>query len=233
MKPIRYIVADIETKYLDKISAKVQKEIKDRTARLLSYQPHINPIAAEARVQLLSPYYSELMSFTYMQLDSSFTPLLKGAPYMIWCKDFKDEFEMVSHIVKTFREIEKDYTVTYVGYNSLNFDFWYLVQKIMMNQILVGRRLGFANFTRYQTHPHFDMSQWLANWNPSNLTPLNVVARNYGISTKIKEDMIDSEGKFLLQELFLMEEYNKVIEYAEEDVRIETELFRMIAPYYL
>lgn len=233
MKAVRYIVLDIETKYLDKKQLKsISKEIEDRSKKLLTFAPHITPEQADMRVQLLSPYYSELLSVTYLMLDEEYEPLYPKK--YKFCNDYDNEQEFINRLLVEFVDFEERYTVTYVGFNIINFDAYYLFSKAMLNKIPSSQtRLGLFNFQRYRTHPVFDISQWLANWQASNLISLQAATRSFGIKTPTKDIMKDKQDNFLLQSLYDNGNYNTIQKYSEEDVEVTAKLFQKIAPYYL
>lgn len=241
MKPVRYIVLDIETKYLKEtrkvmkngnIDATVQLEIADRSRKLRTFAPHLKEEQATMRVQLLSPYYSEVLSATYLMLDEKFEPIYPI--FYKFCDTYYQEDDLVSTLLREFEEMEERYTITYVGFNIINFDAYYLFIKALLNEIESKKtRIGLFNFQRYRTHPVFDISQWLANWQRSNLISLQTAARSFGIKTPTKNSMKDSDGNFLLQECYLNGEYKAIQKYSEEDVEVTAKLFKAVAPYYL
>jgi predicted PolB exonuclease-like 3'-5' exonuclease len=75
---------------------------------------------------------------------------------------------------------ELDHSFTFVGFNSIGFDAYFLLTRSMYHRILPTNK-NFANLKMYQSHPHYDIMQHLGNWRWENIVSLGAACEFFGL----------------------------------------------------
>jgi len=95
-----------------------------------------------------------------------------------------DEKKVLEGFSEMLRNIQsKDYFTVFVGWNSLDFDAPIIRLRSLKHgvQVTGGAWQYFVNLKRFAKEPHFDVMQWLANWQSNAKLSLRTAAAMFNL----------------------------------------------------
>jgi predicted PolB exonuclease-like 3'-5' exonuclease len=182
---------------------------------------------AERLVAATNPFYGHVICISMYEESDRFdqpnkativaTPIkLANGLYKPAEKDLLDDFW--AYI--------KDFKGLFVGFNSLKFDAWF-VQIRSMKHGITPTNEDFLDFRQFQSYPHYDIMQHLANWAFSLRPSLDLACDFFGIPTPKEGEVKASTVSKAYQEGKIKE----IAEYAMRDVEATHEIYKITKNY--
>ena len=129
-------------------------------------------------------------------------------------------------ILKRFWEILAKFTGLFISYNGLNFDVPFILKRSMVND-LTPTNTSFLDTRRFSKHPHFDVRQILADFNPKNYVTLELACGSLGIKSP-KSGEVKAEN---VEEAYNSGRIDEIAEYCIKDVKATHSSYLIVRNY--
>jgi predicted PolB exonuclease-like 3'-5' exonuclease len=128
-------------------------------------------------------------------------------------------------LTKFWDILSKVSNTTFVSFNGLKFDVNFIVLRSLHHNI-EPTNSSFLNTTKFKKYPHFDVMQWMSDWNyPA--PNLDVACTVAGVKTS-KEGEIKAKDVAKAFDAGMIKEIAK---YCEEDVRATLQVYLQLRKY--
>jgi len=136
-----------------------------------------------------------------------------------------DEKELLINFYSLLGQIPSR-AATYVHYNGLNFDVPFILRRSMYWNVPVAVN-AFLQVKKFSPKPHFDVKEWLSNWNNMNSITLELACDFFGIASP-KEGEVKASGVY---KAFKEGKLAEIAEYCMRDVKATFELYMKLKDY--
>lgn len=135
------------------------------------------------------------------------------------------EKDILQNFWEILGKLEKDRT-TFVSYNGIGFDVPFInIRSLYYN--IIPTNQAFLNLRRFQKYPHFDVMQWLANWDNMAKISLELACETMKIDNPKSGDIKAKDVAQAFKDGFI----KKIAEYCERDVKATLELYLKVKHY--
>jgi predicted PolB exonuclease-like 3'-5' exonuclease len=220
------IVWDIET--IPQISpfSPIQEE---KMANKISYyvEREMDPDEAKRLVAATNPFYGQVICISMYEVSDRFPDANKAtlvaSPKKLANGLFEPEEE---NLLIDFWDYIKNFKGTFVGFNSLKFDAWFVQVRSMKHKVYPANT-DFLDFRLFQNYPHYDVMQHLANWQFQLRPSLELACDFFGIPTPKKGEVKAST----VAEAYQQGKIKEIAEYAMRDVEATYEIYKITKDY--
>jgi len=220
------IVWDIET--IPQISpfSEIQKE---KMVNKIEYYAERGMDKEEAGrlVAATNPMFGQVICISMYELSERFPDSNKATLVASPIKVSKGLFEPEEkNLLEDFWEYIRGFRGTYVGFNSLKFDAWFVQIRSMKHQIIPTNK-DFLDFRLYQNYPHYDVMQHISNWQFSLRPSLELACDFFDVPTP-KEGEVKASS---VAEAYQQGKIKEIAEYAMRDVEATYEIYKITKNY--
>jgi predicted PolB exonuclease-like 3'-5' exonuclease len=176
------------------------------------------------RLAATNPYFGQILVISLYEISNRFP---NGFNKSIVAKKDKDTSEIdEKSLLKIWWKYIENFSGTFVGFNSLNFDAYYTIIRSMYHGITPTNK-NFLNLRKFSVWPHYDIMQHLGNWGYETRPGLEQATDFFNIKSP-KDGDIKGENVF---QAFLDGRIDEIAHYCEKDVKATYELFMLTREY--
>jgi len=210
------LVWDIETipnqSYMTPL---LQKKLESKAEKLVESRNYdkeeaINLIAST------NPFFGQVIVIGIYELSNRFP---KGYSTVI---KSSDEYVLLN----SWWNLIKEFNGTFVGFNSLNFDAYFIHVRSMYHNITPTNK-NFLNLRKFSSWPHYDIMQHLGNWGFENRPSLEQATEFFGIKSPKDGSVKASE----VYKAYKGGRLDEIADYCKRDVLATYELFKRTSLY--
>jgi len=221
------IVWDIETIPQVSLFSELQKE---KMANRIDYyveKSDMDPGEAERLVAATNPFFGQVICISMYELSDRFPSgnrsTLVAAPKQMKNGLVEPEEKI---LLEDFWDYVKGFVGTFVGFNSLRFDTWFVQVRSMKHRVEITNN-EFLDLRLYQNYPHYDVMQHMANWTMNLRPSLELACEFFGIPTP-KEGDVKADT---VAAAFQQGKIKEIAEYAMRDVEATYEIYKITKNY--
>ena len=220
------IIWDIET--IPQVSpfSEIQKE---KMANKIEYyvEKGQDPEEASRLVAATNPFYGQVICISMYEISNRF-PDSNKATLVASTKKLANGLlaPEEKNLLEDFWEYIKGFKGTFVGFNSLKFDAWFVQIRSMKHKVF-PTNTDFLDFRLYQNYPHYDVMQHMSNWAFSLRPSLELACNFFNIPTPKEGEVKASTVAAAYQQGKIKE----IAEYAMRDVEATYEIYKITKDY--
>ena len=121
-------------------------------------------------------------------------------------------------ILKAFWDLVRDVDL-FVGFNVLDFDLKFIVQRSIVNRVVPSRSISFR---RFQQEPVYDVMREWEFWSARDYISLDTLSRALGMESP-KSGGVDGSQVY---DFYLAGRLREIYDYCLRDVRVTREIYR-------
>ncbi len=220
------IVWDIET--IPQISpfSEIQKE---KMANKIEYyvEKGQDPEEAKRLVAATNPLYGQVICISMYEVSNRYitgnkVTLVASSKTLI--NGLLDPEEKI--LLEDFWDYIKGFKGTFVGFNSLKFDAWFVQVRSMKHEVFPANQ-DFLDFRLYQNYPHYDIMQHMSNWAFSLRPSLELACDFFDIPSP-KDGEVQAST---VAEAYQQGKIKEIAEYAMKDVEATYKIYKITKNY--
>lgn len=200
-----HLVFDIET--VPQPAQSLSSTQKDRIANLLSKNDYWKEDLKKEMA--LNPWFGKIVCIGLYYPEQNKT------------KAFCDVNE--SKVIQDFWNEISSFSGTFVSYNGLMFDVPYIKVRSMVNGALPTNK-NFLDSKRYQTYPHFDVAQHIADWENRLRASLDVVCDGLGIESPKHGEVVAAN----VAEYYELGKLDLIADYCIKDLKATFDVYTKV-----
>tara|TARA_Y100000310_G_scaffold339752_2_gene433432 strand:- start:1100 stop:1750 length:651 start_codon:yes stop_codon:yes gene_type:complete len=208
-------VFDIETIPQRAPLSDIQEEELER--RIQAKKNSFNDTPEELRKLIMgtTPQFGEIVCISYLHRDKKTGEETVGS-------FIGDETEILTNF---WNKISR-FIGMFIHFNGLHFDVPWVIHRSMYHRIKPTNK-EFMKTRRFQTYPHFDVKQILADWNWSSSISLNLACDFLDIPST-KDGPVNAKT---VAAAFAKGQIDLIAEYCEKDVAGTFDVFKIVHAY--
>lgn len=220
------IVWDIET--IPQVSpfSDLQKE---KMANKINYyvEKGMEADEAERLVAATNPFFGQVICIAMYEVSDRFPnsnrSALVAAPKKM-SNGLLDPKEKT--LLNDFWDYVKGFNGTFVGFNSLKFDTWFIQIRSMKHRVEITNN-DFLDLRLYQNYPHYDVMQHMSNWTMNLRPSLELACEFFRIPTP-KEGEVKAAS---VAKAYQQGKLKEIAEYALRDIDATYEIYKITKNY--
>jgi hypothetical protein len=206
---------DIETiPQIAPLSDIQSEELNRKLENYMAYHTNEDPEEAKRKLMGTNPFFGEIVciGLGYEANGSFKTKALIGEE---------------KQILTEFWEILSKFNGTFVSYNGIEFDAWFVITRTMMYNITITNK-NFIDTRRFQKRPHFDVKQILSDWDKYRSITLNLACDYLGVSSP--KDGLKAKDVW---QAYAEGRIDEIAEYCLKDITATYQIYNIVKNYTL